>query len=273
MWNQVYNPFDNALLSTLAAALPVVLFAARAKFAYVRLRLDHFLNPALGDGSQTDRALQSLAEGGLFGYRLVFPAMRVGRHEVYWHRPLAAYLSTETEHGAVLPLAPLGYLTAYDADAPNLAKPIELWPRLLDREGYGDAVSLFDARHDHHPVQTALNVRKLLDANQMLGSTLPTSMARRILSCPKHESLDAWLDGLPDRSRDPDQSRHLVEELRLLRRVRVIICLGGFAWDGVLRVLRTLDWQLPRKPRFGHGAEVVVGPYTLVGLIFGGQLT
>ena len=50
-----------------AAALPAVLFAARAKFAYVRLRLDHFLNPALGDGFQTDRALQSFAEGGLFG--------------------------------------------------------------------------------------------------------------------------------------------------------------------------------------------------------------
>ncbi|RCW87442.1 hypothetical protein [Phyllobacterium bourgognense] len=24
MWNQVYNPFDNAVLSTLAAAIPVV---------------------------------------------------------------------------------------------------------------------------------------------------------------------------------------------------------------------------------------------------------
>jgi hypothetical protein len=161
-------------------------------------------------------AADVLAEGGLFGYRLAFPAMRFGRHEVYWHRPLAAYLSAETEHGAVLPLAPLGYLTAYDADDPNLAKPVELWPRLLDREGYGDAVSLFDAKHDHHPLQTALNVRKLLDARHMLGGTLPASMARRILSCPKDESLDAWLDGLPDRSRDPEQARHLVEELRQL---------------------------------------------------------
>jgi uracil-DNA glycosylase family 4 len=58
---------------------------------------------------------------------------------------------------------------------------------------------------------------------------------------------------------------YLVEDLRLLSRVCVIVCLGGFAWEGSLRTLRTLGWTLPRKPRFGHGAETVVGPYTLVG--------
>jgi uracil-DNA glycosylase len=57
----------------------------------------------------------------------------------------------------------------------------------------------------------------------------------------------------------------LVEELRSLGRVRVIVCLGGFAWDGVLRALRALGWRAPRKPRFGHGAEVVVGPCTVLG--------
>jgi uracil-DNA glycosylase len=56
----------------------------------------------------------------------------------------------------------------------------------------------------------------------------------------------------------------LVEELRLLARVRVIVCLGGFAWDGVLRVLRA-SHKLARRPRFGHGTEAVVGPYTLIG--------
>jgi uracil-DNA glycosylase family 4 len=58
---------------------------------------------------------------------------------------------------------------------------------------------------------------------------------------------------------------YLVEELPLLSRVKIIVCLGGFAWDGVLRTLRKLDWQAARKPRFGHGAEAVVGPYTLLG--------
>jgi uracil-DNA glycosylase family 4 len=63
---------------------------------------------------------------------------------------------------------------------------------------------------------------------------------------------------------------YLVEELRLLKRVRVIVCLGGFAWDGALRALRLLG-HLPepdvrqRKPRFGHGVEAWVGPYRLLG--------
>jgi uracil-DNA glycosylase family 4 len=58
---------------------------------------------------------------------------------------------------------------------------------------------------------------------------------------------------------------YLVEELRLLPRVRALLCLGTFAWDGALRVLRTLGHAPERRPRFGHGARAVVGPYTLLG--------
>jgi uracil-DNA glycosylase family 4 len=58
---------------------------------------------------------------------------------------------------------------------------------------------------------------------------------------------------------------YLVEELHLLRQVSVIVCLGAFAWGGVLRALRTMG-QIPRrKPRFGHAAEAIVGRYTLIG--------
>ena len=54
---------------------------------------------------------------------------------------------------------------------------------------------------------------------------------------------------------------YLARELELLDRVRVVACLGGFAWDAVLRVLGS-----PRpKPRFAHGAEAAVGSLTLVG--------
>jgi uracil-DNA glycosylase family 4 len=57
----------------------------------------------------------------------------------------------------------------------------------------------------------------------------------------------------------------LVEELRLLSRVQVIVCLGGFAWDGVLRVLREQGHSIRPGPRFGHGVEQSLGPYTLLG--------
>jgi uracil-DNA glycosylase family 4 len=58
---------------------------------------------------------------------------------------------------------------------------------------------------------------------------------------------------------------YLVAELRLLTRVRVVVCLGAFAWDGVLRGLRSLGTAPSRKPRFGHGAEAEVGPYAVIG--------
>jgi uracil-DNA glycosylase family 4 len=57
----------------------------------------------------------------------------------------------------------------------------------------------------------------------------------------------------------------LEAELPLLPSVRVIVCLGGFAWEGVLRTLRRSGHAAKRKPRFGHGAEAVVGPYVLLG--------
>ncbi|MGA2012018.1 MAG: uracil-DNA glycosylase [Solirubrobacteraceae bacterium] len=55
-------------------------------------------------------------------------------------------------------------------------------------------------------------------------------------------------------------------ELELLTRARVIVCLGAFAWDAALRLLAAAGVQRPRpRPRFGHGAELAVGRFTLVG--------
>jgi uracil-DNA glycosylase family 4 len=58
---------------------------------------------------------------------------------------------------------------------------------------------------------------------------------------------------------------YFVRELELLRRARVIVCLGSFAWDAALRALAQLGHKPARKPRFGHSARAQVGPYTLVG--------
>jgi len=46
----------------------------------------------------------------------------------------------------------------------------------------------------------------------------------------------------------------LVEELRLLNKVRVVVVLGKVAFDGYLRACRDLGHALPRpRPAFGHG--------------------
>ena len=46
---------------------------------------------------------------------------------------------------------------------------------------------------------------------------------------------------------------YLTRELRLLQRVRVIVCLGKFAYDGVARVT-----GLRSRPPFGHGVEAAL---------------
>ncbi|MGH2888274.1 MAG: uracil-DNA glycosylase, partial [Solirubrobacteraceae bacterium] len=59
---------------------------------------------------------------------------------------------------------------------------------------------------------------------------------------------------------------YAVRELTLLSRVRVIVCLGGFGWDAALRALTSLGVAVPRpRPRFGHGAEVAIDRWTLLG--------
>ena len=42
--------------------------------------------------------------------------------------------------------------------------------------------------------------------------------------------------------------------------VRVVVCLGGFAWQAMWPVLRSAGFELPRpRPAFGHGAEARLG--------------
>ncbi|HET7876243.1 MAG TPA: uracil-DNA glycosylase [Methylomirabilota bacterium] len=48
---------------------------------------------------------------------------------------------------------------------------------------------------------------------------------------------------------------YLVEELRLLGRVRVVVALGKIGWDAYLRARRAAGLSVPRPlPSFGHGA-------------------
>jgi uracil-DNA glycosylase family 4 len=58
---------------------------------------------------------------------------------------------------------------------------------------------------------------------------------------------------------------YLIQDIHLLRRLRVIVCLGAFAWDGTLRALRALGVQTSPRPRFTHGAEANLGAYLLLG--------
>ena len=52
---------------------------------------------------------------------------------------------------------------------------------------------------------------------------------------------------------------YAARELELLD-AAVVVCLGAFAWDAALRILR-----LRPKPKFAHGAEAAAGAVTLLG--------
>src|SRR5262249_36724677 len=135
--------------------------------------------------------------GGVLGTGFWFPAMRVGRHEVYWHRPLVAYLNTAGEV-AVLPDAPLGYLTAYDADKPRLDRPTELWPRMQRRPALVAALAGQDYTHKRGVPPQVRNVRKLVHAYALFGmKPLPINFARRIMGLDREGAGDRWLEALP----------------------------------------------------------------------------
>jgi uracil-DNA glycosylase len=60
---------------------------------------------------------------------------------------------------------------------------------------------------------------------------------------------------------------YLLEELRLLDRVRVVVALGRIAWQAYLKARRRRAQPLPRRPPiFGHGVVVELGDgTTLIG--------
>jgi uracil-DNA glycosylase family 4 len=56
----------------------------------------------------------------------------------------------------------------------------------------------------------------------------------------------------------------LGREMEALNDLKVVIALGAYAWDGVLRVLPDADALRP-KPKFAHASEVCVGAVSLMG--------
>ena len=58
---------------------------------------------------------------------------------------------------------------------------------------------------------------------------------------------------------------YLAGQIAALDRLTVIVCLGAFAWDGVLRALSANGHEARPRPQFGHGARAHVRRYLLIG--------
>lgn len=104
-----------------------------------------------------------------------------------------------------------------------------------------------------------------------------TGFANQPSSTARGDGLElrgAWVTSMvkcapPDNKPSTDERdacmKWTITEFQLLTQVKVIVALGNFGWDGALRVLAAHGHTLPRKPKFGHGAQVQVGDLHLLG--------
>ncbi len=108
-----------------------------------------------------------------------------------------------------------------------------------------------------------------------------TGFAGQPLSRDRQDGLtlsDAWITAAvrcaPPANRPSPAERDAclpwsLQELGLLSDVRVVVCLGAFAWDAALRLIAELAGPdvppLRPRPRFGHGAELPGERYSLIG--------
>ena len=112
----------------------------------------------------------------------------------------------------------------------------------------------------------------------LFASLHRTGFANQSTSVARDDGLElrgAWVTAVnrcaPPGNKPTPQERDtclpfLVRELEALDSARVVVALGAFAWDGALRALGIAGHPVPRpRPRFGHGAETAVGPFTLLG--------
>jgi uracil-DNA glycosylase len=155
----------------------------------------------------------------------------------YWARPVSGFGDPEARL-AIVGLAP----AAHGANRTG---------RMFTGDRSGDW--LYAALHRTGYASQATSVRR--DDGLRLGDAYVTAVVR----CAPPANRPA-----PD-ERD-NCIPYLAQELKLLANCQTIVALGGFAWDGALRALRSIGVETPRpRPRFGHGAEMSVGGWALLG--------
>jgi hypothetical protein len=157
---------------------------------------------------------KEILQGGLFGYRFFYPPMKAGFYNIYWHRPLVAYLSSSTGNVEIETDTLHGYLAGYHQDDRQMSAPLELWPRFLRRDIYLMALHDFNTINDHYTHQTSRNILSLFDSWQKQGrKPLSRSYAHKLLNVSKHKTFDLWLDDLIIHSKSEESYHHMREEI------------------------------------------------------------
>lgn len=154
-------------------------------------KYERVLDGATATSKDIEAAAELFKQAGRFGYRFQFPPMRVGSREIFWHRPLLARMGTDGEPEIFSWSGIDGFLTAEREGA----APIELWPRIEEREEHLEAVALAEAEDVAPRVRgtATRNARKLLEWPRLLGAPLTPALARSLIAAPRDASLEEWL--------------------------------------------------------------------------------
>jgi uracil-DNA glycosylase len=155
------------------------------------------------------------------------------RDETYWGRPVAGFGDPEARV-LLLGLAP----AAHGGNRTG---------RVFTGDRSGDF--LFGALHRTGFANRPVSLRR--DDGLVLRDCWITAAVR--CAPPANKPLPSERDNCAD---------WLRAELPLLERVRVVVCLGAFAWESALRLLA--PDRRPR-PRFGHAAEARLDERMLLG--------
>jgi uracil-DNA glycosylase family 4 len=169
---------------------------------------------------------------------------------------------------------------AQAAAAPRRYQGQRYWARPL--AGFGDpgarvvVIGLAPAAHGGNRTGRIFTGDR--SGDWLFGSLHRTGFANQPHSEHRDDGLrlrDAYISAVnrcpPPANKPTPQERdnclpYLERELRLLDRRRALVALGNYAWEGILRALRSLGQGVPRpKPRFGHGVECSIGELALLG--------
>ena len=211
------DPVAQTLFNTTLLALDLYNKPMARNVQLLNEKIELLLDGPRAGKKEIEAAAATVMAGGLFRYRFYFPPMQAGRHEIFWHRPLVACIDTDTGKPRVFPALIHGYITAYNTAKPDPAKPVELWPRMMERQPHTSILKHFISEHDHHKHLTAFNLMTLLDVREFLGvPSLEKDFARHLIRIRKDASLEQWLGILHERTSQPglaNRARAFVENI------------------------------------------------------------
>ncbi len=177
-------------------------------------KFELLLNGPAAGKKQITEVEKILTKGGLFGYRIFYPPMRTGDHEIYLHRPLVAFVPKGSDTPEIRTGSLYGYIACYHSSDLKMEKPVELWPRMVRRDHYLSAIHDFNTENDHFAHQTAFNIITLFESSMMQGGKpLQRSFARSLLNSAKHITLEQWLDDMESHCRQREKAGIMKEML------------------------------------------------------------